>query len=172
MAAGASGVDMTARLLNVVLLQWTGAWPRDSIFDSGDLAHIVDGAQAFHDTGQVDPVVDQHLQIHVGELVVLVIRGDLLDIHPHTVDASGDDSDHATAILHFDAQFHRILADHVIIPAQRHQSIFILSHITQVFAALPMHYHAFLRAEVAFYGVAGDGVTALTDADGDRIEKL
>ncbi len=77
-----------------------------TIFDPDDLAHRADGAQALHDVGEVDTVVDQHFQINIGELVVLVIGRDFFDVNTHAVDAGGDHGDHAAAVFDFDPQFY------------------------------------------------------------------
>ena len=126
--------------------------------------------------GEVDAVVNQHFQVDIGELVILVVGRDLFDVDPHAVDTGGDHGNHAAAIFDLDAQFNRIFALDQFVPAQSDQALAFLAHIRQVLAALPVDHHPLFGTEVTLDRVPRDGVAAagiihheaLGTADGDR----
>ena len=119
--------------------------------------------------GQVDAILYQHLQVDVGELVVLVIGGDFFDVDAHAVDAGGDHGNHAAAVFNFYTQFNRIFPFDHFVPAQCDQPLSLVTHVCQVLAALPVHHHTFFGTEVSLDGVAGNRVTAAGIVDHEAL---
>ena len=131
--------------------------------------HFLEGTQAFEDSRQLQAVFHRHFQVHVTELVVLVLGTDLLDICVQAVDASSQHGNHATPVFDLNTKGRGKLSLDLVIPAQRYQPVGIVAKFGEVVAVFPVYHHAALCAEIACHGIPRDRVTTFCVADHEAL---
>src|SRR5690625_4133461 len=127
---------------------------------SGSAAHAgnpgdrLDGANALHDAGQVDPIPHPDDYVDGTEPRGFVVHVDPLDAGISRSDAGSNFGDGGTTLLQIDAQFGVEFAGDLFGPAQRDDALGAVPVLGDVVAAVGVHHHALLGADVAHDGVA------------------